>query len=115
MPSANVKKAESDINRSGPFGRARNWAAGGVLALAALASCGDDGDGGTEPEDTQGLAMCCEIGSVCHLTAADPIGGAKQMCHSLGHENDPAACREQYEDCLDVCGAEPMEMPHGCL
>lgn len=79
-----------------------------------MVSCGDDGDGGT-PEDTEGLAMCCEIGSVCHLTAADPIGGAKQVCHSLGHQNDPAACREQYEDCLDVCGAEPMEMPHGCL
>ncbi len=130
MPSANVKKAELDTNGFGPFGRAPHSgraerhglravslrvAVGAALALAALVSCGDDGDGGTEMEDTEGLAMCCEIGSVCHLTADDPIGGPKQMCHSLGHENDPAACRAQYDNCLEVCGAEPMEMAHGCL
>ena len=58
--------------------------------------------------------MCCELGARCHTGPSDPIGGAKQLCHSLGHENDPVQCRAQYESCLEVCVGEGDE-PHSCI
>lgn len=82
-----------------------------ALALSAL-GCGDDGDG--SDTDLEGLQMCCELGARCHLDADDPIDSPKRACHDLGHLNDPAGCREQYESCMEACAGEPGEEPHAC-
>src|SRR5690349_7209080 len=102
MPNANERKAKL------------GWLSWVLLGLAL--ACGDDGAEPTpDPgEDTEGLAMCCELGAICHPGADDPINSPKQQCHSLGHENEPAACRERYEECLELCGDESTETPHAC-
>ena len=89
-----------------------------LLLLAPLwatgAGCGDEGGEGPEPIDREGLQLCCDLGARCHVGPDDPVGGEKQMCHTLGHQNDPEACRAQFESCLAVCGGEG-EVPHACL
>lgn len=81
-----------------------------------LAACGGGGAGeGEEPEtDQDGLRMCCDLGAVCHPDADDAIDSPKRACHTLGHTNDAAACRHQYDNCIDVCAGEPGEEPHFC-
>lgn len=86
-----------------------------VLILSPACSGDDDGDLG---RDDEGLRMCCELGAICHTVPPDPD---KQECHVIGHENDPAACRKNYERCKALCtaegeggeGGEPSE--HACL
>jgi len=75
-------------------------------------ACGDD-EGASEP-DEEGLQMCCELGARCHPGPEDPVGGAKQMCHALGHQNDPDQCRAEYESCLAVCVGDG-DTEHACL
>lgn len=84
---------------------------GALLALGSVLACGDDGDG--EAVDREGLQMCCELGARCHIDEGDPIDGEKQACHSIGHENEPAQCRAQYESCMAICDGEGEE--HSCL
>jgi hypothetical protein len=95
-----------------------------TLVLAALA-CGHGHDDDHEHEasgssDREGLAMCCELGNVCHPgdVEQDPIGGEVRTCHDLGHQNDPEACRASYDACLVACtgGREPEgDGEHSCL
>jgi hypothetical protein len=86
----------------------------GLAALVSGAACGggDEGDG---PEvDAEGLQMCCDLGAFCHPDPDDAVNSPKRACHTLGHGNDPAACRADYESCMDVCEGEPGEEPHFC-
>ncbi len=88
-----------------------------AIVLASHPSCsGDDDESG---DDKGGLRMCCELGAICHDAGVpDP---QKQECHVIGHENDAAVCRENYERCMALCapsgeggeGGEPVE--HACL
>lgn len=87
-----------------------------VLALHPACSGDDESESGA---DKEGLRMCCEMGAICHTAGVpDP---EKQECHVIGHENDAAVCRENYERCMAVCapegeggeGGEPVE--HACL
>lgn len=89
-----------------------------VLGLAALA-CGDDHDDDHDHDasgssDREGLAMCCELGDVCHPgdIDQDPIGGEVRNCHDLGHQNDPEACRASYDECIAACTGGTRE-PEG--
>lgn len=92
------------------------WIVAAIVLALPLACSGDDEESG---EDKQGLRMCCELGAVCHETGVpDPD---KRECHVIGHENDAAVCRENYERCMALCapdgeggeGGEPVE--HACL
>ena len=58
--------------------------------------------------------MCCDLGARCHPGEGDPLNSLKQMCHSLGHENDPAKCREQYDACIAECVGDSGEERHFC-
>jgi hypothetical protein len=74
-----------------------------VLLLAQGCGSSNSGGGGSggSTMDEEGYRMCCELGAVCHepgLQAADV-----KECHDIGHLNDPEACRESYERCLNVC------------
>jgi hypothetical protein len=86
-----------------------------VLALQWSAGCSDSGtskgdatvdgvagDGGGEGKDSEGLAMCCELGAICHEVG--PQQADRAECHELGHLNDPSECRANYERCMDICG-----------
>jgi hypothetical protein len=84
----------------------------GVLIGASMGACGDEEKGA--PPDLEGLQMCCEIGARCHLEEGDPVNSLKQMCHSLGHENDPAKCRDQYDACIAECAGDSGEERHFC-
>jgi hypothetical protein len=97
-----------------------------LLALFTITlpvACGDDDDGqeqsgtggATGGSDEEGLQMCCTLGALCHREQSNADMDA---CHELGHENDPSACRESYERCLDLCavgGAGGASTPHACL
>lgn len=61
---------------------------------AEFSDCIDECLGG-EPGDR----FCRALGRLCH----DTIDAAGQACHELGHENDPAACRRQFDDCAETC------------
>ena len=64
--------------------------------------------------DQEGLAQCCEIGALCHVTG-DQSDQQVRECHILGHRNEPKACREQYEHCMEVCeGATEEPVEHSC-
>lgn len=88
-----------------------------AIVLALHPACSGDDD--PESADKEGLRMCCELGAVCH--EAGVPDAEKQECHVIGHENDAAACRRNYERCMDLCapageggaGGEPVE--HACL
>jgi hypothetical protein len=92
----------------------------GVLVATQLSvGCGDSaGSKDDESEDTEGLEMCCELGALCHVAGRqdNPMG----ECHEIGHENDPARCRSNYDRCLAICapsgeggqGGEPVR--HAC-
>lgn len=93
------------------------WLVGSLVFVLHPACSGDDDDTQVEP-DEEGLQMCCELGAICHeVGVPDP---EKRDCHVIGHENDPGACRDNYQRCLDLCapggeggeGGEPME--HFC-
>jgi hypothetical protein len=102
-----------------------------VLACAPLAgACGDDDhdddDGSHEEEpdaghdehdggsDLEGLQMCCYLGEICHEGSETNATFAE--CHDLGHENDPAACRADFDRCKAAC--DPMgetTLPEDCV
>ncbi len=84
----------------------------GVLLAAIVGACGDEENG--PPPDLEGLDMCCDLGARCHPGEGDPLNSLKQMCHSLGHENDPAKCRDQYDACIAECVGDSGEEPHFC-
>lgn len=83
-----------------------------LFVLALPAACGTSDDEG-DSVDEEGLRMCCALGALCHRVSApdDEI----EACHQLGHENDPAACRDAYDHCLDVCGEDGSSPEHACL
>lgn len=58
--------------------------------------------------------MCCDLGARCHPGEGDALNSVKQMCHSLGHENDPANCRAQYDSCIAECVGDSGEERHFC-
>ncbi len=97
-----------------------------ALFMAMPLGCGDDdggsSGGGTGGADEEGLRMCCELGALCHRTGE--TSGPRVECHELGHENDPAACRANYDRCIALCnpaeggaggGGTPGSSPHACL
>ena len=90
-----------------------------MFGIPGAIGCGDsDGADGPDVPDEAGLEMCCTIGAVCHAPGQqeDDI----DECHDIGHENDPAQCRANYDRCMDLCmpagqgghGGEPV--PHAC-
>lgn len=89
-----------------------------ALVLQSGLACSGDDDGGDPGPDQEGLRMCCEIGAICHEVG--PPDPDKQGCHIVGHENDPAACRENYERCITLCmptgegGQAGAPMEHAC-
>ncbi len=95
-----------------------------LLSVILPVGCGDDEDDGQEQtgtgggaSDEEGLRMCCALGALCHRVGEQPDEEMEE-CHDLGHENDPAACRENYERCIDLCaagGAGGASAPHACL
>jgi hypothetical protein len=90
----------------------------GCIGLSLSAGCGSDDEAPVAGPDREGLRLCCELGAICH--EAGPQGDDVRSCHNIGHENDAAQCRANYESCLEVCaplgeggaGGEPVE--HGC-
>lgn len=61
---------------------------------ACIAGCLGDGEG--DP-------FCRALGRLCH----DTSDAAGQACHELGHDDDPAACRRDFDECAARClGAE---------
>jgi len=77
------------------------WIVGGIVLLLHPGCSGDDDEASDEAE---GLRMCCELGAICHHAGVpDPD---EQECHVIGHENDAAACRENYERCKALCAPE---------
>jgi|GEM_PF-3450861 len=75
-----------------------------------------DNVGGAPSEDVdeEGLAMCCELGAICHVVglSGDPKVAA---CHELGHRRDPSACRDSYDECREACaGVTDMPQEHAC-
>lgn len=88
------------------------------MILALHPACSGDDDEAKSSEDA-GLRMCCELGAVCHeVGVPDPEKGE---CHVIGHENDAAVCRENYERCMALCapagegGEGGEEGEHACL
>lgn len=91
----------------------------GALLVLTLSSCSkkDSGDptdagvvldsGSTEPVDAadevdhEGLQLCCILGAVCH--PADDGDGPTSTCHDVGHQNEPDACRAQFDACFTAC------------
>lgn len=102
-----------DTSTSEPYLRRVACLLGFVFALGAVPACGDDD--GEEALDREGLRMCCVLGAQCHIDEGDPIDGAKQMCHSIGHENDPVQCRQEYDACMAICEGGEGEVEHACL
>ncbi len=113
--------------RRDTLARMRTLAPFALLALLAVAlpvGCGDSDDdsgqsgtGGAQGRDEEGLRMCCVLGALCHRPG-EQSNAEMQACHELGHENDPDACREGYQDCLDICaagGAGGAASEHACL
>jgi hypothetical protein len=88
----------------------------GLLALSAWGCGGEEGDlEQAQPEvDREGLDMCCDLGALCHPLAEDPLDSPKRTCHALGHQNDPAACRAQFDSCMEAC-FDSGETAHGCI
>jgi hypothetical protein len=83
----------------------------GALLGTVVGACGDDEN---ESRDFEGLDMCCDLGARCHPEEGDSLNSLKQVCHSLGHENDPAKCREQYDACIAECVDDSGEDRHFC-
>ena len=121
---ATCRKALAVMLAGGRFGPAmRRLSKGFTLACVlgwttlVVFGCGSD-DGAPAATDTEGLRQCCELGALCHRIV--PESEDIQRCHQLGHGNDPAVCRANYEDCLAICapmgeggaGGEPTE--HAC-
>lgn len=42
---------------------------------------------------------CAALGSLCHPVENE----AAQACHSLGHDNDAAACAAAFDECAELC------------
>ena len=84
---------------------------GGVLLGGFVGACGDEN--GTQ-QDLEGVNMCCDLGARCHPGEGDPLNSLKQTCHSLGHQNDPAQCRAQYDACIAECVGDSGEERHFC-
>lgn len=95
--------------------------------LALLAACGGGAESTPEASTTpltpaeqeaEGLALCCQLGALCHPGLKDPIGGLVYNCHQLGHENDPASCASQFDECMVAClgGRDTQDAEeHGCI
>jgi hypothetical protein len=99
-----------------------------VLLLGSALSCGDgdhddddghhgdgdgDGDASDAGQDLEGLRQCCYIGEICH----EGSEGNEEVaaCHDLGHENDPTACRAEFDRCKTLCDPEgTTTLPDHC-
>ena len=96
-----------------------------VLLMTSLGACvaacdGDDPpsepeptDSGTDipnlhevPEDgTPGERACAELGTYCHAFDRG-TGDRGDQCHDVGHQGDPEACLEIYDECMEFCQAD---------
>lgn len=57
---------------------------------------------------------CCELGALCHVEGGSDHAEIDE-CHVIGHRNDKAACRANYDRCMAVCaGATDHPKPHAC-
>lgn len=85
-----------------------------LLAAFFCIGCSDDDDSSAEPNDEEGLALCCELSALCHVVGDDASAKVAE-CHTIGHANDPKVCREEYESCVTACANENDEpTQHDC-
>ena len=90
-----------------------------MLASVVPFGCGSDDSEKPADTDTEGLRLCCELGAICHQPGQQTED--VRRCHNIGHLNDPAECRANYDECLALCaplgegggGGEPAE--HACI
>ena len=47
-----------------------------------------------------GDPFCRTLGMLCHGLGDD---GPLHACHELGHDDDPAVCRESFNECAELC------------
>jgi hypothetical protein len=87
-----------------PDAGADGSASGGSASGGGGAGGGGDGgsehSGGSGGTDT-GVRQCAELGTICH--AVDDGDGPIHDCHTLGHDNDPEVCAENYTRCRELC------------
>ena len=96
-----------------------HWAAAILMGAAALLpgcdtdgnetesnangdSNGDDNGGEPDASDGEGIAMCEEIGTTCHDSSSE----RGMECHEIGHDLLVDGCRENYDECIELCEAE---------
>lgn len=88
--------------------------AAALLAVFCCVGCSGDGESSAEPKDEEGLALCCELGALCHVVGDDASAEVIE-CHELGHANDPQVCRDEYDRCVTACADENDEpLQHDC-